>query len=210
MAERAYFGVAESHGSRNLGSLFGGYSFSDWLDEFEAESVYIQDDLNVENEVNVEDEVNVDDGVNVNDGANVDGGVSLSNGSLEPYIGMEFEDVEDAQTFYKAYAKRKGFAIRTNHTRLSKDDKTLCAVDYVCTRAGFRQVSRKEKDRILIESAETKIRCKAIMRIKEKKWIVNKFVVGHNHILLTPRSTSLLRGHRGVTKVKKKTDYDIE
>ena len=37
-----------------------------------------------------------------------------------------------------------------------------------------------------------------------EKWIVNKFVVEHNHILLTPRSTSLLRGHRGVTKVQKK------
>ncbi|KAF5477811.1 hypothetical protein F2P56_004424, partial [Juglans regia] len=56
------------------------------------------------------------------------------------------------------------------------------------------------------EPAETKIGCKAIMRIKKdgEKWIVNKFVVGHNHILLTPRSTSFLRGHRGVSKVQKK------
>ncbi|KAK1592257.1 hypothetical protein Q3G72_021924 [Acer saccharum] len=122
-------------------------------DELEAESVYILDDVNVE------------DGMNVDDRVNVDGGVSSSSGSLEPYIGMEFEDVEDAQTFYKAYARRKGFAIRTNHTRLSKDDKTLCAVDYVCTRARFRQVSRKEKDRTLPQPAETKIGCKAIMRI---------------------------------------------
>ncbi|KAI9185838.1 hypothetical protein LWI28_011197 [Acer negundo] len=92
-------------------------------DELEAASVYILDD------------------VNVNDGVNVDEGVSSSSGNLEPYIGMEFEDVEDTQTFYKAYARRKGFAIRTNYTRLSKDAKTLCAVDYVCTRARFQQVS---------------------------------------------------------------------
>ncbi|KAF5447954.1 hypothetical protein F2P56_033464 [Juglans regia] len=56
------------------------------------------------------------------------------------------------------------------------------------------------------EPAEIKIGCKAIMGIKKdgEKWVVNKFVVGHNHILLTPRSTRLLRGHRGVSKVQKK------
>ncbi|XP_042983183.1 protein FAR1-RELATED SEQUENCE 5-like [Carya illinoinensis] len=79
-------------------------------------------------------------------------------------------------------------------------------IDYVCTREGFRRVSRNVTDRILPEPAETKIGCKAIMGIKKggEKWIVNKFVFGHNHILLTPRSTSFLRGHRGVTKVQKK------
>ncbi|XP_018841252.2 protein FAR1-RELATED SEQUENCE 5-like [Juglans regia] len=159
-------------------------------DELEAESEDVQCDVN-------EDSVNVEDGVNVIP--------SSSSGPLEPFIGMVFEEVEDAQAFYKAYARRQGFAIRTNHTRLSKDDKTLCAVDYVCTREGFRRVSRKDTDRIVPEPAETKIGCKAIMGIKKdgEKWIVTKFVVGHNHILLTTRSTSFLRGHRGVTKVQK-------
>ncbi|KAF5471376.1 hypothetical protein F2P56_008184 [Juglans regia] len=119
---------------------------------------------------------------------------------------MVFEEVEDAQAFYKAYARRQGFAIRTNHTRLSKDDKTPCAVDYVCTREGFWRVSQKDTNRIMPEPAETKIGCKAIMGIKKdgEKWIVNKFVIGHNHILLTLRSISFLRGHRGVSKVQKK------
>ncbi|KAG2666757.1 hypothetical protein I3760_15G079000 [Carya illinoinensis] len=167
------------------------------------------EDVNLE-DVDLENIVNLEDGVQVEDGANVDGGANVisssSSGPSEPFIGMLFEDVEDAQAFYKAYARRKGFAIRTNHTRLSKDDKTLCAVDYVCTREGFRRASRKEQDRTIPEPAETKIGCKAIMGIKKdgEKWIVNKFVVGHNHILLTPRSTSFLRGHRGVSKVQKK------
>ncbi|XP_041001639.1 protein FAR1-RELATED SEQUENCE 5-like [Juglans microcarpa x Juglans regia] len=67
-------------------------------------------------------------------------------------------------------------------------------------------MSQKDTNRIVPEPAETKIGCKTIMGIKKdgEKWIVNKFVVGHNHILLTPRSTSFLRGHRGVTKVQKK------
>ncbi|KAG6698419.1 hypothetical protein I3842_08G019600 [Carya illinoinensis] len=125
---------------------------------------------------------------------------------LEPYIGMLFDDVEDAQAYYKAYARRKGFAIRTNHTRLSKDNKKLLTVDYICTREGFRRINRKEKEQIMPEPDETKIGCKTLMGIKKdgEHWIVNKFVVGHNHVLLTPRSTSFLRGHRGVTKVQKK------
>ncbi|KAG2690939.1 hypothetical protein I3760_09G214000 [Carya illinoinensis] len=147
--------------------------------------------------------MNVEDGVNLEERVHVD---DSSSGPLEPFIGMIFDDTEDAQAFYKAYARRIGFAIRKNHTRLSKDDKKLCAVDYVCTREGFRRVSRKGKERTVPELPETKIGCKAIMGIKKdgEKWVVNKFVVGHNHILLTPRSASLLRGNRKVTKVQKK------
>ncbi|KAI9154310.1 hypothetical protein LWI28_024198 [Acer negundo] len=86
-------------------------------EELEVESVDIQCGMNTE------DGVDVEDGVNVEDGLNVDGGVNSSSRLEEPYIGKLFEDVEDVQAFYKAYARRVGFAIRTNHTRLSKDDK---------------------------------------------------------------------------------------
>ncbi|XP_041011363.1 protein FAR1-RELATED SEQUENCE 5-like [Juglans microcarpa x Juglans regia] len=43
------------------------------------------------------------------------------------------------------------------------------------------------------------------MTIKKngEKWIVSKFVLQHNHEMLTPRSTSLLRGHRRVSAVQK-------
>ncbi|KAG6678476.1 hypothetical protein I3842_14G082300 [Carya illinoinensis] len=119
---------------------------------------------------------------------------------------MIFDDMEDAQAFYKAYTRQKGFAIRTNHTRLSKDDKKLYAVDYICAREGFRRVSQKQKERTVPEIAETKIGCKAIMGVKKlgEKWIVNKFVVRHNHVLLKLRSASLHRGNMKVTKVQKK------
>ncbi|KAG6661775.1 hypothetical protein CIPAW_03G198800 [Carya illinoinensis] len=175
-----------------------------WVDsdEVDDDSVDAQFDVNAEDGVDDERNVTLEDCVNVEDGLNVEEGVNLqeqvnvedsSSGALEPFIGMIFDDVEDAQSFYKAYARRK-------------DEKKLCAVDYVCTREGFRRVSRKEKERTVPEIAETKIGCKAIMGVKKdgEKWMVNKFVVGHNHILLTPRSASLLRGNRKVTKVQKK------
>ncbi|XP_042941362.1 protein FAR1-RELATED SEQUENCE 5-like [Carya illinoinensis] len=119
------------------------------------------DEVNIEDVVNVEDEVHVDVDVNVEDGGRVDDGVNLisssSSGLLEPFIGMEFDDVEDAQAFYKAYARRNGFAIRTNHTRLSKEEKKLIAVDYVCSREGFRRERSKHVERTIPETAETKI-----------------------------------------------------
>ncbi|KAG7992258.1 hypothetical protein I3843_02G119000 [Carya illinoinensis] len=157
------------------------------------------DDAHIEDVVNVEDEVRVDVDVNVEDGGRVDDGVNLisssSSGLLEPF-----------NAFYKAYARRNGFVIRTNHTRLSKDEKKVIAVDYVCSREGFRRERSKHVERTISETAETKIGCKAIMEIKKEseKWIVCKFVMEHNHGLLTPRSTSFLRGHRGVTRVQKK------
>ncbi|KAG7941886.1 hypothetical protein I3843_16G070500 [Carya illinoinensis] len=171
------------------------------------------EDVNVEDVMDLEDEVHLSD-ENVENAVNnrqcVDDGVNLrpcsSRGPEEPFIGMAFDDVEDAQAYYKAYARRKGFAIQTQHTRLSKEEKKLIAVDYICSREGFRRERSKQKERIIPEPAEIKISCKALMGIKKEgeKWIVCKFVLQHNHVLLTPKSTGLLRGHRGVTRVQKK------
>ncbi|KAG6644800.1 hypothetical protein CIPAW_08G077800 [Carya illinoinensis] len=92
--------------------------------------------------------------------------------------------------------------MRTNHTRLSKDDRKLILVEYVCSMEGFRHESQKQIEQKIHEPTETKIGCKATMCIKKycQKWIVCKFIREHNHELLTPRSTSLFRRHRGVTR----------
>ncbi|KAG6713647.1 hypothetical protein I3842_05G163700 [Carya illinoinensis] len=144
------------------------------------------------------------DGVNVGDGFNLIFTSSCEN--FEPFVGKEFDEVEDAQAFYKTYARRKCFAMRTNHTVLSREDRKLQGVHYVCTKEGFRRENLKQKERKIPEHAEIKIECKATMCIKKdgERWIVCKFVPEHNHELLTPRSTSLLCGHRGVTRVQKK------
>lgn len=130
----------------------------------------------------------------------------VCDGPLEPCLGMEFEDVEDARACYNAYARRKGFSIRINHTRLSKEDKSLVGVEYVCSREGFRHKSYKKKERVGPEPPETRIGCKAMMCLKkvEETWIVSKFEVNHNHELLSPESTSLLRGHRVISRAQKK------
>jgi hypothetical protein len=118
---------------------------------------------------------------------------------------MEFDDVEDARTCFNAYARRKGFSIRINHTRLSKKDKSLVGIEYVCSREGFRHKSYKKKERIGPETAETRMGCKAMMGLRkvEETWIVSKFETSHNHELLTPKSSSWLRGHRVISHAQK-------
>ncbi|XP_042972686.1 protein FAR1-RELATED SEQUENCE 5-like [Carya illinoinensis] len=138
-----------------------------------------------------------------------------NNGSssyVKPYVGLQFNDVEDAHTCYKAFSRRTGFSIRTNHTRLAKKDRSLIGVEYVCSREGFRRWNLKSKNRVRPENAETKIGgkamkigCKAMTTIRKdgEKWVVSKFLLQHNHELLTPRSTSFLHGHRKEHQRKK-------
>ncbi|XP_041001586.1 protein FAR1-RELATED SEQUENCE 5-like [Juglans microcarpa x Juglans regia] len=77
------------------------------------EGVDIGDGVNVEDRVNVEetaveDRVNVEDGDNVGDKDSANMISSLSSDIFEPFVGKEFDEVEDAQAFSKAYARRKG------------------------------------------------------------------------------------------------------
>jgi hypothetical protein len=129
---------------------------------------------------------------------------SLFNGHVEPCLGMEFDELEDAHACYNAYARRTGFSIRKSHSRLSKD-KSLIAIEYVCSREGFRDKKCQNKIYKNSEPSETRIGCKALMGLKkvELRWIVCKLVIEHNHELLSPRSTSLLRGHRVITSAQK-------
>jgi hypothetical protein len=117
---------------------------------------------------------------------------------------MEFDELEDAHACYNAYARRVGFSIRKNHTRLSKD-KSLIALEYVCSREGFRFKSCQNKIYTNSEPTEIRIGCKTLMGLKkvESRWIVCKFISKHNYDLFSPRSTSLLRGHRVVTSAQK-------
>ena len=71
---------------------------------------------------------------------------------------------------------------------------------------GFHHKSYENKERKFPKPAKTRVGCKAIMSLKKKEetWIVTKFVDNHNHELhLTPRSTSLLLGHKVISRAKK-------
>jgi hypothetical protein len=128
----------------------------------------------------------------------------LCNGPVEPCLGMEFDELEDAHACYNAYARRVGFSIRKSHARLLKD-KSLIALEYVCSREGFHYKNCENKTYTKSEPVETRVGCKSLMGLKkvESRWIVCKLIIKHNHDLLSPRSTSLLCAHRVVTSAQK-------
>ncbi|KAL7152578.1 hypothetical protein ABFS83_04G107200 [Erythranthe nasuta] len=118
----------------------------------------------------------------------------------------DIDSVEDAKTCYTAYARRVGFGIKVNHTRLSKSDKSRIGVSFACSREGeTKQIDQEKTKRI--KKSETKIGCKAMMSVSLRhdigKWVVTRFIIDHNHELYTPRTTSLLRGHRKITPAQK-------
>lgn len=126
-------------------------------------------------------------------------------GPVEPSEGMVFDELEDAETCYKAYARRKGFSIRKSHTRLSNKDKSLIGVEFSCNREGYHRPSYRKKYKNAENRPETMIGCKAMIRLRrdEGKWVVSKFLVDHNHELCSPESTPSLRGHKKITRAQK-------
>ena len=120
---------------------------------------------------------------------------SLSSDHLEPCLNMKFDELEDSRTCYNVYASRIGFSIHKSHNRLSKD-KSLIMIDYVCSRKGFHDRKYQKKRYTNSEPTKTMIWCKTLMGSKkvELRWIVRRLVIKHNYDLVSPRSTSLLRG----------------
>ncbi|XP_065618500.1 protein FAR1-RELATED SEQUENCE 5-like [Quercus suber] len=164
----------------------------------EPETISLYDMVDDELEIN-EDQNDVD--LSLNDSNQP----FACNRHLEPCLNMVFDKLEDAKACYNAYARRKGFGIRVNHTRKTKNDRILVGIEYVCSKEGFRRRHDEDTERIGLERAETRVGCKAMIGLKkiEDTWVVCKFVEDHNHELLTPKSTSMLRGHRVITNAQR-------
>ena len=133
----------------------------------ELEIISLCDDL-VEDSVHVELEI-VEDQNDVDLPTNDLNQSFASKWPLEPCLDMVFNDSKDAQACYNAYARRKGFSIRINHKWLSKEDKSMVGVEYVCWGEGFHHKSYEDKERKGPKPAKTRVGCKAMMSLKKKR-----------------------------------------
>ena len=81
----------------------------------------------------------------------------------------------------------------------------MVGIEYVCSNEGFCRKRDEDTERIGPERAKTRVRCKAMISLKkiEDTWVVCKFVEDHNYEFLTPKSTSMLRGHRVITNTQR-------
>ncbi|XP_058105485.1 protein FAR1-RELATED SEQUENCE 9-like [Magnolia sinica] len=111
----------------------------------------------------------------------------------EPAVGMEFASEEDAKTFYKEYAKREGFVVRTSSFYCSKLSGEKISRELVCSKQGHRKSSetriggdapsgKRKRKRMTKRTG-----CKAMVTLRKQektgKWLVVRFHKEHNHPL---------------------------
>ncbi|XP_010268007.1 PREDICTED: protein FAR1-RELATED SEQUENCE 5-like [Nelumbo nucifera] len=129
---------------------------------------------------------------------NMDSEVSEKQGV--PEVGMVFQTLEDAYSFYNGYAKNAGFSVR-----IFKGYKTKSGVwksrAFVCSYEGFRGIDKRRihaKFRRDIRRTGCAARIRLMLQ-ENGKYRVTEFEGTHNHQLLNPRSSYMLRSHKNIT-----------
>ncbi|KAI4998765.1 hypothetical protein ZWY2020_054107 [Hordeum vulgare] len=139
---------------------------------------------------------------------------------VDPYEGMEFDDEEDAWTFYNLYARRVGFSTRISVMHRSRRDGSIMSRQFVCAKEGFRTY-RGKHDAALSPGAGddagrgaagrrtravTRVGCKAMIRVKKQdagKWAITKLETAHNHPLVPQNQAHCLRPHKPLSECGK-------
>ena len=125
----------------------------------------------------------------------------------KPFVGLVFENLENAFDFYTRYAKICCFDIRSATTCKCKG--VIVLKYFVCSREGFMvsRVKKNKGDVVRYKRSTKRVGCKAklILKIDKKKgtYFVFKFVKGHSHCLISPTSRHYLRGNRKLTILHK-------
>ena len=89
------------------------------------------------------------------------------NRHLELCLNMVFDKLEVVHACYNAYARRKGFGIRVNHTWKTKKDRILVGIEYVCSKKGFLRKRDEDTKRIGSKRAKTRVWCKEMIGLKK-------------------------------------------
>ncbi|XP_056695623.1 protein FAR1-RELATED SEQUENCE 5-like [Spinacia oleracea] len=129
--------------------------------------------------------------------------VPVCEDDLKPKEGMEFDNLEEYEKFYKKYAHQVGFSVRKSSSKKDKKTGLLKYKTCVCAKEGFREAkyAGKQKVRNVKLSREG---CEALVGFKrtpEGKYVVYKFHEGHTHLIATPRKCHMLKSNRGITNV---------
>ncbi|GJN23852.1 hypothetical protein PR202_gb11540 [Eleusine coracana subsp. coracana] len=142
---------------------------------------------------------------------------------VDPFEGMEFDDEEDAWTFYNVYAHRLGFNTRISVMHRSRRDGSVMSRQFVCAKEGFRtyrgknEVARadagtgdEDSGRGRRTRAVTRVGCKAMIRVKKQdngRWAVTKLETAHNHPLVPANQSHCLRPHKPLSECGKQRPF---
>ncbi|XP_006651650.1 protein FAR1-RELATED SEQUENCE 5-like isoform X2 [Oryza brachyantha] len=143
---------------------------------------------------------------------------------VDPFEGMEFDDEEDAWTFYNVYAHRVGFSTRISVMHRSRRDGSIMSRQFVCAKEGFRTYrgknevspvaggSGEDSARGRRTRAVTRVGCKAMIRVKKQdngRWAVTKLETEHNHPLVPPNQAHCLRPHKPLSECGKQRAFGV-
>uniref|UniRef100_A0ACD5X5B5 Uncharacterized protein n=1 Tax=Avena sativa TaxID=4498 RepID=A0ACD5X5B5_AVESA len=142
---------------------------------------------------------------------------------VDPFEGMEFDDEEDAWTFYNVYAHRVGFSTRISVMHRSRRDGAIMSRQFVCAKEGFRTYRGKNDGLAASPGAEdsgrgrrtravTRVGCKAMIRVKKQdngKWLITKLETAHNHPLVPQNQAHCLRPHKPLSECGKQRSYGV-
>ena len=121
---------------------------------------------------------------------------------LCPLLECDFESAEEVKSFYKQYAVKCGFGVRTR-TSKKDDDNQLCYLKLVCSSEG-NYVSHIPPE---LKTHPTQTRqCPACLTTvkKPEAWILSTVVHDHNHDI-SPTKSRLIRENRRLNLQAKRT-----
>ena len=65
---------------------------------------------------------------------------------LEPFVGMEFESLEEALEYYTMYAKSEGFGIRKSRITKSWKAEVIIGQEFFCSEESYRAKKYLERE----------------------------------------------------------------
>ncbi|KAL6313815.1 hypothetical protein AAG906_010234 [Vitis piasezkii] len=116
--------------------------------------------------------------------------------SDEEVYKLQFDRIDEAETFYNMLARVAGFSIRKDDLKRDKNG-DIISRKWVCSREGQRATKFIENDKRQREPRSlTRVGCEAAFRVglnrKDGKWIVKEFIGDHNHNLVDAINTQFL------------------
>ncbi|KAI6704166.1 hypothetical protein NL676_013302 [Syzygium grande] len=120
-----------------------------------------------------------------------------------PYVGMVFKRDDDAFEYYGNFARKNGFSVRKERSRLSPQ-LGIYKRDFVCYRSGFAPVRKKPCGEHHRDRKSVRCGCDAKMYLSKEvvdgvsQWYVVQFSNVHNHELLEDDQVRLLPAYRKI------------
>nr|POE71783.1 putative protein far1-related sequence 10 [Quercus suber] len=126
-----------------------------------------------------------------------------SESMVAPYVGMVFKSDDDAFEYYGNFARKNGFSIRKERSRLSPQ-LGIYKRDFVCYRSGFAPAKKKPIGEHHRDRKSVRCGCDAKMYLSKEivegvsQWFVVQFSNVHNHELLEDDQVRLLPAYRKI------------